>query len=166
MKPYVLGIDPGFYGAMALYSPHKKSIQFLEDMPLKMRERTNHCERVVLDCEKVVQLLAPYRDETEMAFIEEVSARPGQGVTSMFRFGRSTGQIEGILTALGFPIFHITPKSWKRKMNLSSDKTHSLELATRLFPALKENFLRKKDNGRAEAALLAVYGSLFGGRSS
>src|SRR5262249_28456239 len=89
------------------------------------------------------------------AVVEQVGARPGQGVTSMFRFGHSCGVARGVLASQRVPVTLVAPTRWKRHFGLGADKEESRALALRLFPASAEPFARKKDHGRAEAALLA-----------
>jgi crossover junction endodeoxyribonuclease RuvC len=84
---------------------------------------------------------------------------PGQGVTSMFNFGRSYGDVRGVIGAMEVPLHFVTPQKWKKHFGLSSDKEQSRLRAIRMFPAVADSFKRKKDDGRAEAALIALYGS-------
>jgi len=97
-----------------------------------------------------------------MIVIEDIAARPGQGVTSMFSFGRTLGFAHGIAAAAEAPIHFVTPTVWKGKLGLlNSDKGASREKARTLFPASAHAFERVKDDGRAEAALLAYYGRKY-----
>jgi len=94
-----------------------------------------------------------------MAVIERVSAMPKQGVVSVFGFGRSYGEARGVVGALNIPMHLVTPQKWKKHFGLSSDKDQPRALATRLFPSVSEHFKLKKHDGRAEAALIALYGA-------
>lgn len=91
--------------------------------------------------------------------IEAVSAMPKQGVTSMFNFGETLGFVHGIcLIACPQAVIEWpTPAAWKKKLGLSADKTESHEEARRLFPGCSSELARVKDNGRAEALLIAYY---------
>ncbi len=91
------------------------------------------------------------------AIVEIASARPGQGVSSVFRFGCGYGQILGVLASGGVPTQLIAASKWKRHFNLDSDKEKSRAMALRLWPDRSDLFRRKRDHGRAEAALLARY---------
>jgi crossover junction endodeoxyribonuclease RuvC len=51
----------------------------------------------------------------------------------------------------------VTAAKWKKYFNLSQDKGISRRLASERFPHDAEQFSRVKDDGRAEAALLALY---------
>jgi hypothetical protein len=83
---------------------------------------------------------------------------PGQGVSSTFKFGRTCGQLQGILAGLFVPTFLVRPAVWKLALGLTSDKYMSMELASKVFPEKKDMWVLKKHNDRAEAALLAYYG--------
>ena len=94
------------------------------------------------------------------AFVEHVSARPGEAVTGAFAFGRSRGVIEGVLGALEIRVAFITPASWKRALGLSgASKDAARGEAIRRWPEHAAMFARVKDDGRAEAALIAVAGT-------
>jgi crossover junction endodeoxyribonuclease RuvC len=143
----VMGIDPGISGAVAFYFPMVNRIA-VDDVPVAGGE-INTAELA-----RVVRLHQP-----SLAVIEKVSAMPGQGVTSMFNFGRSYGDVRGVIGALGVPLHLVTPQKWKRHFGLSSDKDESRLRAIRTFPAAAESFKLKKHDGRAEAALIALYGA-------
>ena len=92
--------------------------------------------------------------------VEKVGAMPGQGVTSMFNFGKNFGWIEGILEALRFPYELVAPQRWKREFSLAHDKKESVRAAQRLFPSvslLADPRCRVESDGMAEALLLAEY---------
>lgn len=94
--------------------------------------------------------------------IEQVGARPTQGVTSMFTFGRTLGFAHALAASADAPIHFVTPTAWKGKLGLlNADKGASREKARTLLPALAPEFERVKDDGVAEAALLAYYGRRF-----
>lgn len=68
-----------------------------------------------------------YRAGTKaVACVEKVGAMPGQGVTSMFNFGKSAGFIEGVLQAYGIPYQLITPQKWKKEFSLGHSKEDSI----------------------------------------
>jgi len=81
------------------------------------------------------------------------------GVRSAFNFGCGYGQLLGVLGALGVRHESVTPSTWKRWFKLSRDKEESRAKAIQLFPQRAELFKRRKDDGRAEAALIALYGA-------
>lgn len=148
-EPIILGIDPGLTGAIAAIGVTTRKLHWVEDMPVLDKE--------VIGAE-VMDMLA--NEDVMSAMVERVSSRPGQGVTSVFRFGYVTGQIIGALQALEVPIRRVNANTWKRHMGLSKDKDASRAVACAHFPYMREHFKRVKDDGRAEAALLAEYGLL------
>ena len=100
--------------------------------------------------------------EPLVAAVEKVGARPGQGVTSMFSFGRSAGYIEGVLAALGIGYQLVPPATWKREYSLiGKDKRASVEACRRLFPDVdlkRTEKCRTDSDGKAEALLIAEWG--------
>jgi crossover junction endodeoxyribonuclease RuvC len=94
----------------------------------------------------------------DRAIVERPAARPGQGVTAMFGFGRSLGVVEGVLAGLNVPITYVAPSTWTKAMGKAAGKDASRQRAIELFPAMSDNFKRVKDDGRAEAALIALWG--------
>jgi len=147
----IIGVDPGLSGAIALIAEHGDLVE-VHDMP-------------VVDGLVSSALLANLirGRGVDVAVVEQVSARPGQGVSSMFKFGRSLGVVEGVLSTLGVPVVYVTPGKWKKAMGLSSDKELSRRRAIDRWPDRAASFARKKDDGRAEAALLAEYHRTKGG---
>jgi crossover junction endodeoxyribonuclease RuvC len=96
------------------------------------------------------------RLKPDVAVVEQVGAMPGQGTSSMFRFGMGCGLIRGVLAGAGVPIISVTPAKWKKHFSLDSDAEKSRALAIRRFPGVT-TLARKKDHGRAEALLLALW---------
>jgi crossover junction endodeoxyribonuclease RuvC len=95
----------------------------------------------------------------DVAIVERVASRPGQGVSSVFKFGASYGAVIGVLAALEVRTILVTPQTWKKHFRLDSDKEKSRALALRTFAKSPEHFARKRDHSRAESALLALYGA-------
>lgn len=156
MPPFIFcGIDPGVTGAIAFYHPKVGALKIF-DMPT--RERANGRREV---CPNVtaayLQKFFPrYRG---IAVIEKVQVMTGREARSdMFQFGRSFGVCLGAIAACKITALEVRPAIWKGKMSLGRDKKESLELARKTFPKYLDYFARVKDNGRAEAALLAYYG--------
>jgi crossover junction endodeoxyribonuclease RuvC len=148
-----IGIDPGFSGAIAFYAP-KENIVSIYDMPVYQNAKG----KTEINLYELHDILAPETDEPHMAIIEQVAAMRGQGVTSMFRFGQSYGATQMAVAAHKIPIRMVTPAKWKAHFGLSRDKGVSRGLAAQCFPNQAKLFSRVKDDGRAEAALLALYG--------
>jgi len=151
----ILGIDPGLSGAMAFLDTDTGIIA-VEDMPTVEVKRNNKLKREVSP-----QLVAAIiiKRHVGAAYLEKVNAMAGQGVSSVFSFGRSAGIMEGVLAAFDIPTTLVTPQAWQKAMNVRDGKDGSRERAMQLFPASAELFQRKKDDGRSDAALIAKYGS-------
>jgi crossover junction endodeoxyribonuclease RuvC len=143
----IFGFDPGTCGAGGIYHPSIPDKIGVEDMPLAGRD---------VDGAALARIIRRYAPD--LAVIEQVSSRPGQGVASTFRFGRAYGTLIGVITALEVPCLFVTPQKWKRHFNLSSDKEEARAMAIRLWPS-STHFERKKDHNRAEAALIARWGA-------
>lgn len=146
MTRCILAIDPGASGALAFYFPDAPGRVAVEDMPVANGQVCG----VTLAAK--IEQFAP----TD-AIVELVGAMPGQGVSSMFNFGRAVGVVHGVLAASRVPFIQVTPSAWKRRMGLPAEKEAARARALQLFPAVAASFARKKDHGRAEAALLAWY---------
>ena len=153
----ILGIDPGLNGALAFYDTQEKMLGVI-DMPTVEVTRNGKSKREVSPA-LVANAIAGRG--IAAAFLERVNAMPGQGVTSVFSFGRSTGILEGVLAAYDIPTTIITPQTWQKATQVRDGKDGSRERAMQLFPADADLFARKKDDGRSDAALIAYYGSAF-----
>ena len=109
----------------------------------------------------VGRMKALAREHRCVACVEKVGAMKGQGVTSMFTFGKSAGFIEGVLTGLGIPYQLIPPATWKREFSLiGKDKRASIVVCKKLFPDVDlkaTNRCRKDSDGMAESLLMALY---------
>lgn len=151
----IVGIDPGYSGAIALLNG---SVLQVHDMPTAPAVKG----RVEMDLYRLGQLLSPDVDgicpETCVAVLEKVATMPGQGISSAFRFGEGYGAIQMALVGHGWERNYVTPATWKKHFKLSRDKGVSRALASQRFPQYAHLFDRVKDDGRAEAALLALYG--------
>jgi len=151
----VLGIDPGLSGALAFYDTVEQTVEVV-DMPVLELVRNGKKKREVS-----AQALANHiaGRKINSAFLERVNAMTGQGVTSVFSFGRSLGIVEGILAAYDIPTTLVTPQAWQKAVGQRAGKDGSRERAMQLFPAQVELFQRKKDDGRSDASLIAYYGA-------
>jgi len=153
----VTGIDPGKTGALVILFPDgSTAVHRVPLMKLRGKERPAWTEWAIL-WTNALAFAGP-----DLIVIEEVGARPGQGVTSMFNFGQALGFIRAIAAGAGCRIESVTPSIWKGKLGLlKSDKNASREAARRLVPSITGEVARVKDDGVAEAALLAYYGRKF-----
>jgi crossover junction endodeoxyribonuclease RuvC len=145
-----IGIDPGLTGAISIF----KNGEFVhvEDMPVieKLTGKGKMVDarelRAICECAEITTY-----------WIEDVHAMPGQGVSSMFSFGRSLGVIEGVTA--GQAINYVNPRKWKKHFGLSGkDKDAARTMAKLKFPDAAEHLTRKKDIGRADAILIGAYG--------
>ena len=147
----VLGVDPGKTGALALTVANE--LVAVEDMPtIDKRVNATVLAKLVDDwC---------YQHGIRLAVIENVHAMPKQGISSAFNFGRGLGVVEGIVLAKAIPVTFVSPAKWKADMALAGkDKGASRQLATDTWPTWADAFKRVKDDGRAEAALMAKWGT-------
>jgi hypothetical protein len=154
----IIGIDIGSKGALARLSPAGELLE-IEDMPIL---RDGPGNRPNVNAPLLAEIV--YRWQATTAFVEFVSARPGEGPTGAFSFGRSKGVIEGVCAAAGLPVTFLTPPVWKRAVGIPPGKDGAKDaarsVAIRRWPSHAGLFARVKDDGRAEAALIAVAGLL------
>jgi crossover junction endodeoxyribonuclease RuvC len=150
----ILGVDPGAGGALALLEDDQ--LRGLHDRPVLLIKRGKREVRQA-NAPMLASLLRSLMP-IDLACVELVGAMPGQGVSSCFAFGRDAGMLEGALAGLGVPLLLVPPVVWKREMGVNSSKDSSRHRALQLWPAWAREFARVKDDGRAEAALLGLYG--------
>jgi len=148
----IIGVDPGFTGAIAFLGDTRLIIH---DLPLTM-----YMNRAQIDPYKFSDIVCSKKTGIRFAVVEDVSAMPGQGVTSMFRFGYNAGILLGVLAAHNIKVLKIKPSVWKPALGLSRRKKDSRDLASKIFPDNAESFTRVKDDGRAEAALIAHFAKI------
>lgn len=143
----IMGLDPGVSGAVAFYFPDQRAGISAYDVPVVGKE---------IDAAALYDLIINYNPD--LAVLEIVHAMPKQGVSSSFNFGMSYGIAKGVIGSIKIPTINVAPTKWKRHFGLSADKEQARALAISTWP-FSDHFRRKKDNGRAEAALLALYGA-------
>ena len=151
----IIGIDPGLSGGIAILDDLK--ICDIFDMPIMSEGKKNKNQ---LNSAQLVNLITKHiikKDETYV-IVEQVSAMPGQGVTSMFNFGQTFGSIKGICAALGLPIFYVRPAKWKKHFELiNSSKDASRTKVIEMYPSISSRLTKKKDVNKADAILIARY---------
>ena len=146
----VAGIDPGLSGAIAILS--NGQYEYVCDMPVLKSESGKR----YVDAVELASILCSW--EPDLVVIENVHAMPKQGVTSTFTFGESFGVIKGVVGALNYQSYLVSPKVWKKAAGLiKQDKEASRQLAIDMFGDAPLS--RKRDNGRAEALLIGYYGA-------
>ena len=153
----IIGIDPGISG----------SICFLEDgiikdvleMPTMTEGKKNKKQVNGSQIYNEISFrIKTYEKKNIKVVIEQVSAMPGQGVTSMFNFGQSFGILKGICSAMQLPIYFVRPAKWKKYFNLiNSEKDASRTRAIEIFPYFSSNLSKKKDSNKADAILIASF---------
>ena len=153
----IIGIDPGISG----------SICFLEDgivkdvleMPTMTEGKKNKKQVNGSQIFNEISFrIKTYEKKNIKVVIEQVSAMPGQGVTSMFNFGQSFGILKGICSAMQLPIYFVRPAKWKKYFDLiNSEKDASRTRAIEIFPYFSSNLSKKKDSNKADAILIASY---------
>ncbi len=152
----VLGIDIGVQGAIAIMGDSGSLLE-IHEMPCL---HSGPAGRRVVNAPLLASII--FNSHADRAFVEWVSSRPTDGHMQAFCFGHCKGVIEGVLAAAGIPCTFITPASWKRAVGLAPgrDKDASRAEAIRRWPAQADFFKLKKDDGLAEAALIAVAGMM------
>ena len=153
----IIGIDPGISGSICFLQDGK--IVDVVEMPTmtegkKNKKQVNGSQIVNEILEKIKDL-----DKREIkVVIEQVSAMPGQGVTSMFNFGQSFGILKGICSSMQLPMYFVRPAKWKKYFNLiNSEKDASRTRAIEIFPYFSNQLSRKKDSNKADAILIASF---------
>jgi len=156
-----LGIDVGNEGAFALIQEKTLRCIFLVDMPVMALTGT----RRQMNAAEIARIIKGLAKEYQFtAFLERVSAMPGQGVCSMFSFGTGYGVIQGVLAAMGIPTVLVTPQSWKKDCGLiGQPKDMARTVCQRLYPDI--DLSKKKYTGRADAILIARHGIMRVGGS-
>ena len=152
----IIAIDPGISGSICFFE-NGKILEVLE-MPTMIEGKKS--KRQVNGAQiynEILKRIETNGKETRV-IIEQVSAMPGQGVTSMFNFGQSYGILKGICSAMQLPMFFVRPAKWKRYFNLiNSQKDASRTRAIEIFPYFSSQLSKKKDSNKADAILIASF---------
>ena len=153
----IIGIDPGISGSICFFKDGK--ILDVVEMPTMTEGKKN--KKQVNGSQIYNEILNRIKttDKRDIrVIIEQVSAMPGQGVTSMFNFGQSFGILKGMCSAMQLPMYFVRPAKWKKYFNLiNSEKDASRTKAIEIFPYFSSNLARKKDSNKADAILIASY---------
>jgi crossover junction endodeoxyribonuclease RuvC len=152
----ILAIDPGAKGALAFFDAVKGTLDIVDCPTVEVKRGAK------IKAEISPQMLAAIirARSPSTAILEKVGAMPGQGVSSMFQFGRGVGMYEGVLAALQVPVTYVTPQAWQKAVGAREGKDAGRARAAELYPAYAQMFARKKDDGRADAALMADWGAM------
>ena len=153
----IIGIDPGISGSICFFQDGK--IIDVIEMPTMAEGKKNKRQVNGAQIFNEVSKRIKNMDKKDIKIIiEQVSAMPGQGVTSMFNFGQSFGILKGICSAMQLPMYFIRPAKWKKYFNLiNSEKDASRTKAIEIFPYFSSNLSKKKDSNKADAILIASY---------
>jgi crossover junction endodeoxyribonuclease RuvC len=153
----IIGIDPGLSGSICFFEDGK--IIDVIEMPTmtegkKNKKQVNGAQIYNEFSRRIIKL----EKQNIRVIIEQVSAMPGQGVTSMFNFGQSFGILKGICSAMQLPMYFVRPAKWKKYFNLiNSEKDASRTRAIEIFPYFSSQLSKKKDSNKADAILIASF---------
>ena len=153
----IIGIDPGISGSICFFEDGK--IIDVIEMPVMAEGKKNKKQvngsQIYNEISKRIKNI----DKKNIkVIIEQVSAMPGQGVTSMFNFGQSFGILKGLCSAMQISMYFVRPAKWKKYFNLiNSDKDASRTKAIEIFPYFSSNLSKKKDSNKADAILIASF---------
>jgi crossover junction endodeoxyribonuclease RuvC len=152
----ILGIDPGIRGGLAIITVDDGAAPRLVDaidIPVTGTGAKERVDAIALRAWIVTH-------KPQHAYIERAQAMPKQGVSSGFKYGRAVGAIEAMLAGCEVPMTVVEPSAWKKFHQLrGGDKEGGRQRALQLFPAAHGLLARKRDHGRADSALIALYGS-------
>ena len=153
----IIGIDPGISGAICFFEDGQ--IKEIIDMPVmadgKKNKRQINGPQVY---NEISSRINKFSKKDITVVIEQVSAMPGQGVTSMFNFGQSFGVLKGICSAMQLSMFFIRPVKWKKYFSLiKTEKDASRTKVIEIFPYISSELSRKKDSNKADAVLIASF---------
>ncbi len=153
----IIGIDPGISGSICFFE-NGKILDVLE-MPTMTDGKKN--KKQVNGAQIYNEISTKIRGiekQNLKVIIEQVSAMPGQGVTSMFNFGQSFGILKGICSAMQLPMYFVRPTKWKKYFGLiKSEKDASRTKAIEMFPYFSSQLSKKKDSNKADAILIASF---------
>ena len=153
----IIGVDPGISGSICFLLDGK--ILEVLDMPTMAEGKKNKKQingsQIYNEINRVINKI---QNQEVRVVIEQVSAMPGQGVTSMFNFGQSFGILKGICSAMKLPMYFVRPAKWKKYFNLiNSEKDASRTKAIEIFPYFSQELSKKKDANKADAILIASF---------
>ena len=153
----IIGIDPGISGSICFFEDGK--IIDVIEMPTMTDGKKN--KRQVNGSQiynEIYSRIDKIEKKNIRTVIEQVSAMPGQGVTSMFNFGQSFGILKGICSAMQLPMYFVRPTKWKKYFGLiNSEKDASRTRAIEMFPYFSSQLSKKKDSNKADAMLIANF---------
>ncbi len=153
----IIGIDPGISGSICFFE-NGKILDVIEIPTMTEGKKNKKQVNGSQIFNEISKRIVNYDKNSVKVIIEQVSAMPGQGVTSMFNFGQSFGILKGICSAMQLPMYFVRPAKWKKYFNLiNSEKDASRTRAIEIFPYFSSNLSKKKDANKADAILIANY---------
>jgi crossover junction endodeoxyribonuclease RuvC len=152
-----LGIDPGLSGALALYIPSTDTLH-VGDVPIHEIKRAGRTKREV-DVHGLVSMFRDCAVHRPTVWLEQVGTMPGEGPVGAFTFGKTVGILTGVAIALDLVLERVPPQVWKKALAVLADKDAARARASALLPRHAHCWALKKHDGRAEAALIAIYGA-------
>lgn len=157
----IAGIDPGLSGAVALLDGNNVVTQ-IYDMPtleISVMVKGKPRKRRRLDLYSLSRWFDLHGKDIGEAIVENPQSRPNDGAVQAFKFGFGCGAIQAMVASQFIPVRLVTPASWKRAMGLTADKDATRLVASQRLPSASHMWPLVKHDGRAEAALLALYGA-------
>ena len=153
----IIGIDPGISGAICFFEDGQ--VKEIIDMPVMAEGKKNKRQiNGPQTYNEILKRINKFQKKDIIVVIEQVSAMPGQGVTSMFNFGQSFGVLKGICSAMQLSMFFIRPAKWKKYFGLiKTEKAASRTKVIEIFPYISSELSRKKDSNKADAVLIASF---------
>ena len=153
----IIGIDPGISGSICFFEEGK--ILDVVEMPTMTEGKKNKKQvNGPQVYNEILKRINKIEKQHIRVVIEQVSAMPGQGVTSMFNFGQSFGILKGICSAMQLPLYFVRPAKWKKYFGLiNSEKDASRTKAIEIFPYFSSHLSKKKDANKADAILIASF---------
>ena len=153
----IIGIDPGISGSICFFKDGK-IIDVIEMPPMTEGKKNKKQVNGSQIYNEILKKVNKLETNDIRVIVEQVSAMPGQGVTSMFNFGQSFGILKGICSAMQLPIYFVRPAKWKKYFNLiNSEKDASRTRAIEIFPYFSSQLSKKKDANKADAILIASF---------
>jgi len=140
----LIGIDLGKQGAFAVIDDYEGALSV-----------KTHDMLATLDAKR--QLISDI-GVVKCAWVERPFFPRMIGIKNAVTIAKAYGELKACLFFAGIPTFEVDPSTWKKSMHLTSDKNASRALASQYFPDAADQWARVKDDGRAEAALIAYYG--------
>jgi crossover junction endodeoxyribonuclease RuvC len=148
------GIDPGLTGAIARFDAVTGALLAITDMPVFELVKAGKRSKII-DAYRLVDLLGQGYGHI---FVEVAQTRPGQAAQAVAKCFVGYGIILGVIAALGVPITHVQPRTWKNSFKVPASKDGARARASELIRGGAVHWPLVKHDGRAEASLIALWG--------